>query len=46
MAAVGNHLRHGYQRVDDKIVFDVVPRDLAPPADIIHAEILGLDEKS
>jgi uncharacterized protein with HEPN domain len=44
IAAIGNHLRHGYQRVDDKIVFDVVQHDLARLAEIVRAEILHLTE--
>ncbi len=39
IAAIGNHLRHAYQRVDDKIIFDVVQRDLASLEEIVRAEI-------
>jgi uncharacterized protein with HEPN domain len=45
IAATGNQLRHAYQRVDDKIIYDVVQRDLPPLAEIIRTEIHRLTEK-
>jgi uncharacterized protein with HEPN domain len=43
IAAIGNQLRHAYQRIDDKIIFDVV--HLPPLTAIIRAEIQSLTEK-
>jgi uncharacterized protein with HEPN domain len=45
IAAIGNQLRHAYQRIDDKIIFDVVQHDLLPLTAIIRAEIQSLTEK-
>ena len=39
LAAIGNQLRHAYQQIDDKIIFDVVLHDLAPLAEIVRIEI-------
>jgi uncharacterized protein with HEPN domain len=45
IAAIGNHLRHAYQRVDDRIVFDVVQRDLPSLEEIVRAEMLATTRK-
>ena len=45
IAAIGNQLRHTYQHMDDKIIFDVVQHDLPPLAEIVRAEIRHLARK-
>lgn len=44
IAAIGNKLRHEYQRIEDRILWNVVQRDLAPLEDAARTMLAGLDE--
>ncbi len=42
MAAFGNVLRHAYRDVEDRVVWDIVQRDLTPLRSIASAELAAL----
>ncbi len=42
MAAFGNVLRHTYRNVEDRVVWDIVQRDLTPLRSIASTELAAL----
>lgn len=44
IARIGNKLRHEYQRIEDRVLWNVVQRDLALLAMAVRAMLATLDE--